>query len=373
VRELEAVGIPAAEVLGRAAGESGWPVWHVAHAGREYALRVLPEAVARREAAVHRAAAAGGVPVPAIRAEAPGLLLTDWCPGITLIEALAAHPESARGLGLAFGRTQARIHQVPAPTGLRPAGPLEGAALLHLDYHPLNVLTDGVAITAVLDWTNAGVGDPQADLARTLSILRLEGRDPGRLPSSLRRALAPFERGWLEGCGNLPGAAFCAWAGEFMAEDMAAKRPADYLDRVRRWAAAWRSRVSAADLVRAAFTAYARGEIDGMMGLIDPDLEWTYLDPSVPDPEPQVCHGRQRLEDSVRGRAGRGLQPVIEEITANGGRVLVVERIPGLDDFRARKSNDRDYYVVTVRDSRIVTLRACRSRAEAQRLLQSAG
>ncbi|HVB09835.1 MAG TPA: hypothetical protein VNM16_05640, partial [Bacillota bacterium] len=89
MRELTAVGIPDAEVIGRAPGESGWPVWHVRHGGREYALRVLPEAVAVREAMIHRVAAAGGVPVPRVCAEAPGLLLVEWCPGVPLLEVMA--------------------------------------------------------------------------------------------------------------------------------------------------------------------------------------------------------------------------------------------------------------------------------------------
>ena len=234
---LAALGIPGAEVLGRAPGESGWPVWHVAYGGREYAVRQLPEPVAAREAAIQRAAAAGGVPVPAICGEAPGLLLLEWCPGRTLVEALDAGPER---LGRAFGEMQALIHSVPAPAWLHPWGPVSGTALLHADYHPLNVLTDGQRITAVLDWTNAAAGDPRTDVARTFSILRLEARMPGRLPPDLRRALAPFERGWLQGLGGvLPEAAFCAWAGDFLAEDMAKKRPAAYVAQAREWAQGW--------------------------------------------------------------------------------------------------------------------------------------
>jgi aminoglycoside phosphotransferase (APT) family kinase protein len=239
---LAAVGLPGARVLGRAPGESGWPVWHLATGDGEYALRVLPEAAARREASVHRAAAAGGVPVPEVCAQAPGLLLVRWCPGRRLLEALDARPDRAWRLGLAFGRVQARIHRIPAPAGLRPAGPAAGSSLLHLDYHPLNVLTDGERITAVLDWTNAAAGDPRADLARTLSILRLEARDPGRLPPRLRAVLAPFERGWLEGHGQgVPDPASCVWAGEFLAADMAGKRSTAYLERVRRWTETWRT------------------------------------------------------------------------------------------------------------------------------------
>jgi ketosteroid isomerase-like protein len=46
------------------------------------------------------------------------------------------------------------------------------------------------------------------------------------------------------------------------------------------------------DLIRWAYEAYARGDITTMLEAVDPDLEWTFLDPSIEEPEPRVCHGR---------------------------------------------------------------------------------
>ena len=90
-------------------------------------------------------------------------------------------PWRAWPLGVLFGRCQAAIHGRPSPEALRAAerawidwaGPGEKAlaarlrgtaprehSLVHLDYHPLNVMTDGERITGVLDWTNARAGDP---------------------------------------------------------------------------------------------------------------------------------------------------------------------------------------------------------------------
>ena len=37
-------------------------------------------------------------------------------------------------------------------------------------------------------------------------------------------------------------------------------------------------------LVRGAYEAYSRGEITKLLDIIDPGLEWTYLDPSLADP-----------------------------------------------------------------------------------------
>ena len=46
-------------------------------------------------------------------------------------------------------------------------------------------------------------------------------------------------------------------------------------------------------------------------------------------------------------------------------KVLVVAHIPGIDAIRVRRSGDRDYAVLTVRDGRIAALRACRDHDEA--------
>jgi hypothetical protein len=47
---------------------------------------------------------------------------------------------------------------------------------------------------------------------------------------------------------------------------------------------------------------------------------------------------------------------------------MVVVKIPGIDRFRVRQANDRNYDVLTMRDGRIVALRACRNRAESARM-----
>jgi uncharacterized protein YchJ len=44
-----------------------------------------------------------------------------------------------------------------------------------------------------------------------------------------------------------------------------------------------------ADLIRRAYEAYASGDLAAMLEFVDPDLEWTYLDPAVEHPSPQVC------------------------------------------------------------------------------------
>jgi ketosteroid isomerase-like protein len=119
------------------------------------------------------------------------------------------------------------------------------------------------------------------------------------------------------------------------------------------------------DLIRRAYEAYSRGDAGTMLQFVDPDLEWTYLDPSVEDPEPQVCHGRHELEFAVGRQAERGLKAELEDVVASGDRVMVVVRTPGVDAFRLRKAEDRNFAVFTVREGRIVALRDCRDREEA--------
>jgi ketosteroid isomerase-like protein len=119
-------------------------------------------------------------------------------------------------------------------------------------------------------------------------------------------------------------------------------------------------------LVRNAWEAYGQGDLEGLLEYVDPDLTWTFLDPSVPEPEPAVCHGRDQLRAALRRQADQGLTPQIDEVAASGDLVLLVLYTPGLDQYRARPASDRNYLVLTVAGDRITALRACRDRAEAR-------
>ena len=119
------------------------------------------------------------------------------------------------------------------------------------------------------------------------------------------------------------------------------------------------------ELIRRAYEAYSRGDVATMLQFVDADLEWTYLDPSLEDPDPQVCHGRHELETALERQAERGLKAELEEIAARGDRVMVVVRTLGVDAYRMLKADDRNYAVFTVREGRIVALRDCRDRGEA--------
>lgn len=115
-------------------------------------------------------------------------------------------------------------------------------------------------------------------------------------------------------------------------------------------------------VVRAAYEAYGRGEVSRLLGLVHPDLEWTYLDPGVQDPQPQVCHGREELAQALGQQADRGLVSRVEEIASSGDKVMVAVRTPGADQRRAWQADDRNYVVLTLARGRIVALRDFRDR-----------
>jgi ketosteroid isomerase-like protein len=119
-------------------------------------------------------------------------------------------------------------------------------------------------------------------------------------------------------------------------------------------------------IVREAFLAYDHGDVPRLMEFVHQDFEWTYLDPSEPQPQPQVCRGRGELEKSLRRQAERGLHAELEEVVASGDQVIVVMHTPGVDAYRNRQGDDRTYDVVTLRDGLIVGLHACRNRSEAR-------
>jgi len=122
--------------------------------------------------------------------------------------------------------------------------------------------------------------------------------------------------------------------------------------------------IAPAETVRSAFEAFLRGDLTALQELVDVDLEWTYLDPTVEDPTPATCRGRQELEKATGQWAKMGLATQLEELDGVGDKVAVILHAPGLDRFRARAADDRNFHLVTVRGGKIIAMRACRDRTE---------
>jgi len=209
------------------------------------------------------AARAAGLPAPELirRADTPAgdVVLLTWLPGIPMYEALVHDPSVARHLGQLTGEFQRRLHRIIAPAdvadvhaeGVLPfdaargvTGLPHGSALLHLDWHPLNLLVDEAVerICGIVDWDNARRGHPLLDVARTHSMLTFA---PSLTGSAARRsALHDYRDGWVEGYGPAAGTipAPChLWAGRVMLADLERRYAGtpDALDGLRRWTARW--------------------------------------------------------------------------------------------------------------------------------------
>jgi ketosteroid isomerase-like protein len=120
-------------------------------------------------------------------------------------------------------------------------------------------------------------------------------------------------------------------------------------------------------LVREAYQAYSQGDTARLLELIDPGLEWTYLDPADADPQPHICHGRDKFAWALNRQAQQGLKSEVEEIAASGDKVMVVTRTPGVDQRRAWHNGDRNILVLTLADRQVVAMRAFRDQDQARR------
>lgn len=270
---LNAFGVnDVTEIVPHAGGWGGTMLWRVQRRAtpRDLLLRLFPHGalrLARREEIAHRTASQAGVPVPKVIASgvsgAHAALLLTWCRGEQVTDHLRRAPDRSYEVGIVFGETLARIHTIPGPASLAAllqvdstndwlswTGPYAErlrvafaarhpndlpSRLLHMDYHPENVLCDDTSITAVIDWANVRVGPPCADLARSRSILRLAQLHPG-VSEAFHAPLACFEQGMLDAHARVHGPRedeefFLAWASAVQIVDLGSQigRPGVWL------------------------------------------------------------------------------------------------------------------------------------------------
>ena len=247
-RVLDALGF--ADASDPVAVPGGWEtlLWRFATPdGDEHALRLycLDEASARRERVAMETCAAASIATPRVEAAGtydgmPAIVQT-WCPGESLMDRISRRPWSMLRLAREFGRLQARLHTVRAPIELAKGAPRDwlslvlprhahlaehlasngtsSGTLVHLDYHPLNVIVEGTQMT-VIDWAYAAAGDVRADLALTAVALEIAPAPRSRLGPlmgiSRRLAVRAWRAGYRDVAGEMPDyRLFMAWACAF--------------------------------------------------------------------------------------------------------------------------------------------------------------
>jgi aminoglycoside phosphotransferase (APT) family kinase protein len=249
-RVLDAIGYGDASEPVAVAG--GWEtvLWRFATPdGGEHALRlyVLPRAeqTAWRERVAMETCAAAGLETPRIEAAGtydgmPAIVQT-WCPGDSLLARIEKKPWQMLRLGRHFGRLHARLHTIPAPAEFAAGAPDDWLArvlprhahlaerlrsngtasgtLVHLDYHPLNVIVDG-AQASIIDWAYSAAGDVRADLALTAVALEIAPAPPSRLKPLLAITRKLATRSWRAGYRDVAGSMpdyrpFLGWACAF--------------------------------------------------------------------------------------------------------------------------------------------------------------
>lgn len=185
-------------------------------------LRLLRDPAAKaqneRQAAAIEAARSSGVRVPAVYGMTtvdgrPGLIM-ERLEGPDLLTLIGQRPWTILRVGRISGEVHARMHKADAPGSIPPLRARlkrrieslnqlpqhlvefaldtldklpDGDRLCHGDFHPANILLSGET-AVMIDWTGATRGDPAADVARALLILRIGEPPPGT--SAALRVLA---------------------------------------------------------------------------------------------------------------------------------------------------------------------------------------
>jgi aminoglycoside phosphotransferase (APT) family kinase protein len=250
-----------------AAGLGGNELWRLPTPAGDVVLRIFPPdrgtEVAEREETAHRFARRHGVLVPPVLGrtsyDGRSVLALGWLDGEPLAAALWRDGSAAGDLGRRSGSVLAGLHAITdpppellgsrswiawageLPTGLaaRLRADHTGHRLLHLDFHPENLIITADGTLGVLDWANVHVGPPAADLARTLSIMELVRDAHPDIDDRARAAVDGFVDGFLAGYAEAGGdpvvpAPVRAWAYAVQVRDLAGSWvPEWYFQRLR--------------------------------------------------------------------------------------------------------------------------------------------
>ena len=123
-----------------------------------------------REAEIMEHARTHGYPVPRVLEVLDDSLVLERVYGATMLAELRRRPWKMAGHARMLAGLHDRLHEIP----------FEGERLVHLDFHPDNVLLSSRG-PVVIDWANSRAGKPALDVALTWVICATSGGAMGRL------------------------------------------------------------------------------------------------------------------------------------------------------------------------------------------------
>ena len=142
------------------------------------------------EADVMRHVRAHGYPAPEVIASQGRDIVMERVDGPTMLRDMSSHPWRLSRYAAMLAGLQQRLHDIPPPAWLRTRHE-NGTAIVHLDLHPDNVMLPPSG-PVVIDWSNAGLGDPDvevADLWLVMASAQVPGGRVDRLVASVGRGL----------------------------------------------------------------------------------------------------------------------------------------------------------------------------------------
>jgi aminoglycoside phosphotransferase (APT) family kinase protein len=110
-----------------------------------------------------------GYPAPDVVAAAGRDLVMERIEGTTMLRDLSSHPWRLFRHAKTLASLQQGLHDIPAPAWLHTKHE-GGTAIVHLDLHPDNVMLAPPG-PVVIDWSNAGLGDPDVEVADLWLVL----------------------------------------------------------------------------------------------------------------------------------------------------------------------------------------------------------
>ena len=144
------------------------------------------------EADVMRYVRDNGYPAPEVFDAGEGWLIMERLNGTDMLAGLRKTPRGVVQAAKVLADLHRTLGAIKAPQSFRVAPGPAGDRVVHLDLHPLNVMmTPGGPV--VIDWSNAGRGDPAMDVATTWALMACADVPGGRVD----RTFTAIGRGFL--------------------------------------------------------------------------------------------------------------------------------------------------------------------------------